>query len=221
MESILRRLVTFLKEKKVSVKYFIVFNVSRLIRLLKRPNIPKNTDGKVLAHIGCGQFNDRRYINVDTRPFKHIHYVDSIENFGNIFPQGHLDLIYASHVIEHVSYLKLPGLMKTFYGCLKNGGILRLSVPDFKAIIRIYTETGSIENVLPSLMGGQGIKENFHYSAFDKIYLNKLLLNAGFREVREWKPEGLEDHKFNDWSRMNLPAAGKEWPISLNLEAIK
>jgi SAM-dependent methyltransferase len=191
------------------------------MRILKKPKIPKNSDGRVMVHIGCGQFNGYKYINIDSRPFKHVHYVDSIENFGNIFSRGYIDLIYASHVIEHVSYLELPKLLKTFYACLKNGGILRVSVPDFKAIVSIYTETGSIEDVLSLLLGGQGIKENFHYGAFDKIYLNKLLLNAGFREIREWDPGGLEDHKFKDWSGMKMSIAGKEWPISLNLEAIK
>ena len=44
--------------------------------------MPANADGKVLVHIGCGELNDARYVNVDKRKLRHIHIVGSVEEIG-------------------------------------------------------------------------------------------------------------------------------------------
>jgi hypothetical protein len=131
------------------------------------------------------------------------------------------DLIYGCHVLEHIPYANVPQTLKNLHACLKRGGILRLSVPDFAAIVGIYQEKSHLQDVLPPLMGGQGYKANFHYGAFDAAYLAKLLKEAGFRAVRRWDPKTAPYHTFDDWSGRMYPLYGKEWTISLNLEAMR
>lgn len=85
----------------------------------------------------------------------------------------------------------------------------------------MYQERNSIADIIAPLMGGQGYPGNFHCSVFNEDYLKNLLLRGGFKEVRKWNPESVSYHNFNDWSRRKFPLYGKEWSISLNLEAIK
>jgi len=62
---------------------------------------------------------------------------------------------------------------------------------------------------------------NFHKSVFNEEYLKEILLLVGFRDVRKWKPEEVELHSFEDWSNRPIRRGIKEYPISLNIEAVK
>jgi hypothetical protein len=218
METIIEKI----KRKSVEIpRNFFLFKIGPYVRFFRKRPLPKNSDGKILIHIGCGDLDDSKYINVDTRPGWHIHYVDSIENIEKIFPENYADLIYACMILEHVSYLKLSKVVKNLYKLLKIGGILRVSVPNFDVILEMYKETKSIEGITPPLMGGQGYVGNFHYSVFNEKFLIELLTKSGFKEVRGWIPGKAQHHHFNDWSGRKFPLGGKEWEISLNLEAVK
>ena len=124
----------FIKE----ARNFFLFRIGKVFRSFKKCPLPKNSDGLILIHIGCGELNNKRYINVDTRPGWHIHFVESIENCQKLFPENYADLIYACHVLEHVSHLKLIKTLQGLFKCLKKGGVLRLSVPDFDVLVKIY-----------------------------------------------------------------------------------
>ncbi len=218
METIIEKI----KRKSIEIpRNIFLFKIGPILRRFRKRPLPQNPDGKVLIHVGCGDFDDKRYINVDTRPGWHIHCVESIENLEKLFPENYADLIYACMVLEHVSHLKLLPTLKGIRKCLKGGGIFRVCVPDFDAILEMYKDSKAIEAITPPLMGGQGYEGNFHHSIFNEDYLRQLLLKSGFREVRKWNPENASYHNFNDWSKREFPLNGKDRPISLNLEAIK
>ena len=214
----LRTLVSRVLDKIRNRVYPILNAVKRVIKV---PKLPKNKDGKVLIHLGCGPIDDSRWINVDLLYLPHIHYIQDITKLNN-FPDDTADLIYACHVFEHISHRSLRDVLTEWRRVLKPGGILRLSVPDFDDIIKIYnSESGEIGSVVKPLMGGQDYAYNFHYSIFNKTYLSDLLKNAGFKEIQEWNPETAPYHNFNDWSSKLYPINGHEYRISLNLEAVK
>jgi predicted SAM-dependent methyltransferase len=216
------QMIKKVKEKSVStIRHILLFKIGAVARRFRKRPLPLNPDGKVFVHIGCGDSHDKRYINIDARPGWHIHYVDYIENVDKILLPQYADLIYACHVLEHVSHLKLRRTLKGLYNCLKKEGVLRLSVPDFDTLVRMYLERHSVNDIIAPLMGGQGYPGNFHHSVFNEEYLKGLLMNAGFKEVRKWDPESTPDHNFDDWSRRKIYFNNKEWQISLNLEAIK
>jgi len=212
-------LSTLYSKIKSKVLNFFLFKIGPVLRKFKKKPLPKGD--KVLIHIGCGEFNDKRYINIDTRPGWHIDYVDSIENVSQRFPENHADLIYACHVLEHVSHLKTLEVLKNLHRCLKPGGTLRLSVPDFDTIIDMYNERKSVSDITPPLMGGQGYPGNFHASVFTEQHLTNLLHQAGFQQVQKWSPETAQHHTFSDWSNRKIHLYDKDYQISLNLEAIK
>jgi predicted SAM-dependent methyltransferase len=196
--------------------------LSFLKRRVVTPLLPKNSDGKVLVHIGCGEKNFPGFINVDAQPFAHIHIVtDNISRLSD-FGDGTVDLVYMCHILEHIKKNKLANVLSEMKRILKDGGILRLSVPDFDSLIEVYNASGKdINKIDQQLMGGQGHKYNIHYTVFNYQRLWELLKNAGFGEVRYWNPDNCLYHNFKDRATRRLKVNGKEYLISLNLEAIK
>lgn len=195
--------------------------IGPIIRQYKNPPLPENFDGLVLVHIGCGEFSDPRYINVDARAMPHVHYVSQTLNLDE-FPYSSVDLIYACHVLEHVPHGKLEKTLCNWSDRLKPGGVLRISVPDFDHIVAIYKDQGnSIEAINEPLMGGQGYETNFHTSVFNQVFLKDLLLKCGFTIIRQWEPNKVPYHNFDDWSGRKYILGNEEYLISLNLEAVK
>jgi len=195
--------------------------VRRVERLFRAPILPKNPDGKVLIHLGCGDINSSEFINVDCRPAPHIHYVRDVSDLS-IFPDNYADLVYACHVLEHIHHNALKKTLWEWMRILKSDGILRLSVPNLDALVDIYEACGrDIDSIARPLMGGQDYPWNIHYSVFNFKYLSGLLVEVGFRSVRKWDPAQVDYHNFEDWASKLVEWKGKKYRVSLNIEAIK
>lgn len=192
-----------------------------LKRCFITPKLPKNPNGKVFIHLGCGDIASPEFINVDARPGPHVHYVRDVTDLS-IFGDGFADLVYACHVLEHVRHTTLRKTLWEWRRILKPGGILRLSVPDFDKIVHIYESSArDINSMLAPLMGGQGYEHNAHYCVFNQKYLSEKLIKVGFKEVRQWDPDRVSNHDFQDWANSDIVIEGRAFPVSLNLEAIK
>jgi len=204
-----------------AVKMELAIVIGKLIRLFYKPEFPKNIDGSVNLHLGCGNINHPGFINIDAIPAPHIHYVRGIDDLSP-FADNSVDLIYACHCLEHFSHLKIVEVLSEWRRVLKPSGILRLSVPDFDLLVKIYqTQPGDISPIIKSLMGGQDYKYNFHYSVFNSTYLTAQLIEAGFKDVRRWEPGASDLSTFSDWSNEGIKVNGVTCPVSLNLEAVK
>jgi len=196
------------------------------LSLIKRkfviPSFPKSKNCKVLVHIGCGEIDSPEFINIDVRGFAHIHIITSDLTSLPSFEDESVDLIYMCHIFEHIKTPQLLSVLVEMKRLLKVGGILRLSVPDFDRILRIYEESDrDINAITQPLMGGQKHEYNIHYSVFNRRRLTELLEEAGFKKVLAWDPSNCEYHNFEDWASRKIKVNGKEYIISLNLEAIK
>jgi len=208
-----------LRPIRLALKNQIQNTSFKIQRAINPPKLPINQDGKMLIHLGCGLQNDTRYINVDGVAFPHVHYAGEVEKLP-MFKNNFADLIYACHVLEHISHQEMIKVLTEWQRVLKRGGVLRLSVPDFEKIIAIYeAENESITKIIQPLMGTQEGKYDFHKTIFNEKYLSNLLIEAGFSKVRLWNPEDAEYYDFNDWASTKL--VHDKYPISLNLEAIK
>lgn len=186
-----------------------------------KPKFPEIEQGKLFLHLGCGDINKPGFINIDAIPKPHIHYVRAIDNLS-LFKNNTISLIYASHCFEHISHRELSTVLDEWYRVLKKESILRLSVPDFDLLLKIYKENCcDINIIMQPLMGGQDYKFNYHYAAFTYNSLTTLLYETGFREVRRWQPGSSELTTFEDWSTGKMQVKGKEYPVSLNVEAVK
>jgi predicted SAM-dependent methyltransferase len=196
--------------------------LSCLKRRFVEPPLPKNSDGKVLVHVGCGQKSSPEFINIDAQPFAHVHIVtDDITSLAD-FETGTVDLIYMCHVLEHIKGDDLRKVLSEMRRALKDGGVLRISVPDFDALIKVYDASGKdMNSIRRQLMGGQDHQYNIHYSVFNHQRLAELLKEAGFQKVVPWDPDHCQYHNFKDRASRKMNVNGKEYMISLNLEAVK
>ena len=196
--------------------------LSCLRRRFVKPAIPKNADGKVLIHIGCGLRNSPEFINIDARPLAHVHIAtDDITSLGD-FQTGTVDLVYMCHILEHIRKDDLKNVLLEMNRVLKDGGVLRISVPDFDKLIEVYNASAKDVNAISNqLMGGQDHEYNIHYSVFNRGRLSELLREAGFHKVVPWDPDNCEYHDFKDRASRKMKVNGEEIMISLNLEAIK
>jgi predicted SAM-dependent methyltransferase len=55
----------------------------------------------IKLHLGCGYKHIKGFINVDVRELVGVDLVDDIRKL-NSFKNESIDLIYASHVLEHI-----------------------------------------------------------------------------------------------------------------------
>jgi len=188
----------------------------------KLADFPATTDGRRLLHVGCGDINSPDFINLDARPMPHVHIVSKNIFQLRMIPDACLDMVYMSHVLEHVPRGQVLQTIKEMARVLKPDGVLRISVPDFDHIVHLYQASGNdINSIAPALMGGQNYKFNFHYAVFNKTYLADLLEKGGFHKIIVWDPDRCEHHDFEDWASKNIDLSGRPFPISLNLEAHK
>jgi predicted SAM-dependent methyltransferase len=182
---------------------------------------PQTADGSVNLHLGCGDINHPQFINIDGRPAPHVHYVRSLANLS-LFKNETVDLIYASHCLEHFPHTQVAEILQEWSRVLKPGGILRLAVPDFDSLVTLYQDYGNDVNLIMNpLMGGQDYRYNFHRIAFNQSSLTKLLIEVGFHNIQPWQPYLTELTQIDDHSSCQFQADGKTYPISLNLQAHK
>lgn len=52
-------------------------------------------------------------------------------------PDGSVDIYQSEDVFEHISYEKIPATISEIYRVLKDGGLFRLSVPDYRCDILV------------------------------------------------------------------------------------
>ncbi len=166
-------------------------------------------------HIGCGDnVLPKPFINLDARKRKGAKQGKAypLKFKSNIF-----DLVYASHVLEHFKKKDVLKVLKDWVRVLKPGGTLRISVPCFENLTKIYKIDKNINNIIGPLMGGQTYKENFHYNIFNKGKLSSLMEQAGLEAIHPWDVSRTSHSKFWDFSQ----ATTQEMLISLNLEGRK
>lgn len=166
-------------------------------------------------HIGCGDnVLPKPFINLDHRKKKGV-------TQGKAYPLKYksnmFDLVYASHVLEHFKKKDVLKVLKDWVRVLIPGGTLRISVPCFENLTKIYKIDKNIDNIIGPLMGGQTYNTNFHYNVFNKIKLSSLMMQAGLEAIHPWDLKRTSHSKFWDFSQ----ATTQEILISLNLEGRK
>jgi predicted SAM-dependent methyltransferase len=193
-----------------------------LRRRLTNPPLPQHLNGTLLVHIGCGDVNSPEFVNVDAQPYPHVHYVRNDITDLSMFADASVDLVYMCHVLEHVHRKEIFDVLSEFRRVLKPRGVLRISVPDFDRLIAMYEDIGrDPEGIMAPLLGSHANEYDVHYWIFTQRSLSAILLKAGFSGVRQWDPRHCDHHSFEDWASRNFERDGKQFSISLNIEAVR
>lgn len=180
-------------------------------------------------HLGCGAKYIEGYIHVDKNNLSHIDYVCDLSDLS-VFEDESVELIYASHVLEYYSFIEVIPVLKEWYRVLKKNGILRLSVPDFDKLIKVYELTNSnIDRIIGPMFGRMEINDFdstkliFHNTVYNRKKLESVLSESGFQSLIDWNWRNVEHSEIDDYSQAYFPHMDKEngLMISLNIEAKK
>ena len=195
----------------------------------------------IKLNIGCGwrNFGDE-WIHIDGGDYPHVRHHDVTKL---PYEDDSVDLIYTSHMFEYFDGEEGLDVLKEWFRVLKKGGTLRIAVPDFESMAKLYSEGKfPLQKFLGPLFGkmemgmkgGETGKIIYHKTTYDFESLKELLEIIGFQNIKryDWKTTPPHD-KIDDHSQSYLPHEGfvptEEKPfdketgylISLNVEADK
>jgi len=196
----------------------------------------------IKLNLGCGWRDfGKDWIHIDKGKYPHVTSHDITRLL--FFDDNSVDLIYASHVFEYFDREEGFNVLKEWFRVLKEWGILRIAVPDFEQMAKLYTEKKfPLQNILGPLYGKMKIQKEeednlefiYHKTTYDFNNLNELLRQVGFKDIRKYDWKTTPPHnEIDDHSQSYLPSKeftstpenqfDKEngYLISLNLEAIK
>ena len=207
-------------EKAIEINPFdkkIVLNISSMLKNLKKysrasiiinkyleknssdteiRNIFNTLPKPVMINLGCGQSYHKDWINIDIDSrYSHAQHHNLYK--GVPFSDSCVDIVYHSHVLEHMPKTFAPIFIKECKRVLKPGGIIRIAVPDLEQIIRLY-----IENLENSLKGDNIAKHRYDWimlELFDQFSRNQ----SGGAMLEYWKklPVEIENFVFNRCGR--------------------
>ena len=98
------------------------------------------------------------------------------------------DYIFSSHFFEHLYQNEASHLLTDCHRVLKEGGLLRISIPDLEYAIGLY-KNGEKENMLKSYFFVEDGDNDFsrHKYMYDFDMLSAILSEIGFREITRRK----------------------------------
>lgn len=170
-------------------------------------------------HVGCGKRFIPGFVHVDQVPFAHIDHVQDIRRLDN-FADNSASLIYACQVIEYFDRQDVIGVLTDWRRVLAPGGILRLSVPNFVVICKLYQSGLPLEKFLGTLYGripdGKGAFV-YHCTTYDEPSLRELLATLGFTDINLWDWRQTEHANIDDFSQAYFPHMDKERGMLFNL----
>ena len=148
-------------------------------------------------------------------------YVDHVCNANDL---SHLSdntfvEIYASHVVEHLDYIReLKDTLTEWNRVLVPGGKIFISVPDLDVLAGLILEKNKLTIderyfVMRMIFGGHDDKYDYHVVGLNEEFLAGFLKASGYVNIQRVQTFGL----FNDTSSMLF----KGVPISLNVIAEK
>lgn len=183
------------------------------------------------ANVGCGASPTRGWLNFDSSltvrlaryPFllrlldafglianEQLAFASIIQQtgiqFGNVssrlpLDSGSVDVVYSSHMLEHLSRAEAKVALAEFNRVLEPGGVLRLVVPDIRRMIDTYLASGDADQLVshtqlawehPRTVTGRLrallVGDRGHRWMYDGPSLVGLVEGAGFVDVVELPP---------------------------------
>ncbi len=177
-------------------------------------------------NLGSGSIRIKNFKSIDAHPFATSDIIGGIKKIK--LKSDSVNIIYNSHVLEHVGRLKTFSVLKEWHRILRPGGSLYISVPNVEVLYKMYLDNINeyhdpnkrklIDMIVGIIHGGQNYRLNVHYNGFSFITLEHLLVAIGFEKVELFDPEKvsfLNDVK--DGSKIIF----NNKVLSLNIKAVK
>jgi len=159
-------------------------------------------------NIGSNDMRFEDFLNLDHREIDEADIVDDAFTMKSFEPNSVEELI-ASHIIEHASFDRVPGILNRWKEILQPGGILWVAVPNFELVYTDHLknyQNGEItweffnsrifgNAKVAKKMYGEGTLKDFpgvldyeiayHKAVFNAEMLIKCVKDAGFSTVKQ------------------------------------
>jgi len=141
-----------------------------------------------LLNLACGKTRHPDWTNVDKVGGTGVQVHDVLEPLP--FDDDEFDVIYHSHLLEHLPKRFAPLFLEECRRVLKPGGILRVAVPDLKEICRIY-----LDNLRLAMNGDEEAAERYDWTVIE--LLDQLSRHrVGGEMLKYWKQKPLPAKEF-------------------------
>lgn len=181
---------------------------------------------EIRLHLGAGWRRLPGWFQIDSTNYEYIDSVGPVDDLQK-FQDDSVSEIYASHVLEYFDDQGALATLSEWRRVLRQGGVLRLAVPDFNSLLEIYGQTGVLNDIVGPLFGRMESDDGliFHRTVFDQPKLANLLTESGFSRVENYDPvEFLAsiDPSYDDHSLAFFPHMDRSGlQVSLCLMAVK
>lgn len=163
-------------------------------------------DGTDLVKLNIGSFVNMFYYGwsntdvLDLSAFAHpngylFKQIDATKPFP--VPDGRVNLIFSSHMLEHLTRVDAAVFMRECYRMLCTGGHIRIAVPDVGLLIEDYMchDLDFLKHISPGAERATCNMDKFyevaianHFSVYDACNLKQLLESVGFKDVKQIDP---------------------------------
>lgn len=179
-------------------------------------------------HLGSGKRYIPGFVHIDVNKFSHIDYVHDIRTLPMI-PDESVELIYFCHGLEYFDRIEVKDVLKEWKRVLKKGGVLRLAVPSFEALIKLYRKYKDLNKIIGPLYGRWEISKNgkievlYHKTVYDFKSIKEMLMDSGYKSIKKYDWKNTIHKDYDDYSQAYFPHMQKEngLLLSLNVEAKK
>ena len=121
-------------------------------------------------NIGCGCRYNSSWVNIDINPVdKDVIGYDINKRIP--FTDNSFDVVYHSHLLEHIPKKRAVGFIKDCVRILRPRGIMRIVVPDLEQIARMYLK--SLEQAMSGSEGGAANYEWMMLEMYDQAVRNQ------------------------------------------------
>ena len=187
----------------VSFKGLLLFEVESFVGrhiLNKPPKILKSTNNYL--NLGCADSHIDGFVNADFFSClwilrEHTKKPDWMLDLRYPLncPDNVWDGVFTEHTLEHLYPNHAYNLLMELYRTMKDGAVIRITVPDLKKYIEFYSK--DFQNIAyldfqkHYKLGAEAIRDltqnYFHHSVWDAELLTVIMKNVGFHDVQERK----------------------------------
>jgi SAM-dependent methyltransferase len=142
-------------------------------------------------HLGCGALYLYDFLNIDIDN----DLADIKTNVKNLymFENNTVDLIIASHILEHFHDEESILVLKEWFRVLKPGGWLVIEMPDIEKCFKLFFNAKTDEELQYALVGVYGRPDwdiyNAHFTGYWPKRLKDRLYSIGFTYIIEKEPK--------------------------------
>lgn len=178
-------------------------------------------------HLGCGSRYLEGFVHIDIDSQEHIDFPNTNISNLNMIEDNSVDLIYTCGSFEYFDREKAPLVLKEWRRVLKSDGHLKISVPDFQSIVKVYIKNKDVDGVgiLGPLYGKWQINNKsyiYHKTVYDFVSLKNMLESVGFREIIKYNAFDFLPEGYDDYSLAYVPHMDKNGiQMHLNVECVK